>query len=489
MSINYNYSLGNDFPAWQWLPMFPGGAIYHGYDSDYDGSRYIYVAAQYGSSSTSASTISLWRFDTWGHGWQYLCALTSGNRGLSLTYDPIRNIVIVCHGAALTSWQVFNLNQTAVSVCGVSCAAFAATTMTPVLPAAADYGASLLTLNPATTPTEIDHGAVTAGTTSTTLIDMGANSMFMDGMVGLQIRLTSGTYSGQYRYITSVTDINTLVVGTAFGGTPSVGDTYVIELPQGTVSSATTSTLVNSAATWTVNQYSNCDVVITSGTGVGQKRRIASNTATTLTLATAVTGNANTGNWSVTPDATSVYKVQMSSDFLYYSCGSTGTGFYRIDLATGASATTWTTLSVIPGTPNGGANIMWAGSIGAFNVTCVRGNGSSTVYQHNTGLNTWSTLTLRCGSETFTTGASSTLWGGQRKLILQKEGTTRLYALNLAKRELEPLATVPYATPGAYDGHRLRPVTTPDGANWLYVQRAGGVEFFRVPLEWGARSC
>lgn len=488
MSVNYNYSLGNDFPAWQWLPVFPGGAVYHGYDSDYDGSRYIYVAAQYGSSSTSASTTGLWRFDTWGHGWQYLAALTSGNRGLSLTYDSVRNILIVCHGAALTSWQVFNLNATAISVCGVTCNSWVATTMTPVLPAAADYGASLITINPSNTPASAEVGTVTAGTTSNTIIDASTNSMFIDSMVGLQVRLTSGTYAGQCRYITSITDVNTLVVGTAFGGAPTVGDGYIIELPQGTATSATTSTLVNSGATWTVNIYSNCDVLITSGTGAGQRRRIASNTATTLTLASAVTGNANTGNWSVTPDATSVYKIQMSSDFLYYLSGATGTGFYRIDLATGASAPTWTTLTAITATPSGGANIMWAETIGSFNFAVMRGNGTGTFYQYSVGLNSWSTLTARVGAETFTTGASSTMWFGQRKLLIQKDSTTRLYALNLATRELEPLATVPYANPSAYDGHRLRAVTTIDGTRWLYIQRAGGIEFFRVPLEWGART-
>jgi hypothetical protein len=77
------------------------------------------------------------------------------------------------------------------------------------------------------------------------------------------------------------------------------------------------------------------------------------------------------------------------------------------------------------------------------------------------------------------------MWDGQRKLIIQKDSTTRLYVLNLATRELEPLATVPYAAPGSYDGHRLRLVTLSTGVQWLYLQRGGGAEFFRMPLEWG----
>jgi hypothetical protein len=128
---------------------------------------------------------------------------------------------------------------------------------------------------------------------------------------------------------------------------------------------------------------------------------------------------------------------------------------------------------------------MWPDAIGAFNLFAMRGNSTNTFYQYNIGTNTWSTLATRCGAETFTTGASSTIWDGHRKVIILKDSSTRIYALDLGSRELEPLATMPYAAPSAYCGKRLRLVTTPDGTQWLYVFRAGGAEFFRVPLEWG----
>jgi hypothetical protein len=142
-------------------------------------------------------------------------------------------------------------------------------------------------------------------------------------------------------------------------------------------------------------------------------------------------------------------------------------------------------LATVPATIAGGGNVMWAEYIGAFNLIAVRGNGTATFYQYSIGLNTWSTLSTRCGAETFNTGASSTIWDGQRKLIIQKESSTRMYALNLATRELEPLVTMPYASPSTYCGRRARLVNTPEGIQWLYMQRAGGAEFFRVPLEWG----
>jgi hypothetical protein len=486
MAINYNFSKGNDIPTWQWLPFFAGGApIYHGCDTDYDGKRYIYVVGQTGVTSTTASTTQLWRFDTWGHGWQWLATLTSGNRGASISYDDIRNVIIVIHGGALTSWQIFNLNATNVSICGVTCTPWTATTMTPVLPAAAEYGATIVGLKTKAIPSHAEMGTVKTGTTTTTIIDTDTTTAFLDQMVGLQLKITSGTLTGQKRFITSVTDANTLVVGSAFASAPANGDGYTICPPDGTTTSATTSTLVDTSATWVVNQYSNSDVLITAGTGTGQKRRIATNTATTLTLAAAVPGNVNTGNWTTTPDATSTYKIVPSSDFLYYAPGTTGAGFYKIDLATGSTASAWVTLTSSPAALGAGGNIMWPDAIGAFNMFCMRGGATATFYNYNIGLNSWTTPTVRCGVETFTTGASSTIWDGQRKVIIHKESSTRMYALNMATRELEVLGTLPYAAPSAYCGKRARVVTTEDGVQWLYMLRAGGAEFFRVPLEWG----
>src|SRR5437763_4763431 len=158
MTINYNYNFGSDFPVWQWLPFFPGGASYHGFDSDYDGTRYIYMGAQVGTSSTGVSTTQLWRFDTWTRGWQYLVTTTSGNRGLTIAYDGIRNVVYIVAGGAQNSWQVFNLNHTTTNICGVACASWTLTTLTPVLPANADYGATIVTINPTNIPSIVEDG-------------------------------------------------------------------------------------------------------------------------------------------------------------------------------------------------------------------------------------------------------------------------------------------------------------------------------------------
>ena len=70
----------------------------------------------------------------------------------------------------------------------------------------------------------------------------------------------------------------------------------------GTVTSATSTTLADNAAAYTTtgDGLKGVYIEILSGTGVGQRRRIKSNTATVLTLYTA---------WDTTPDATSTYAI------------------------------------------------------------------------------------------------------------------------------------------------------------------------------------
>lgn len=63
--------------------------------------------------------------------------------------------------------------------------------------------------------------------------------------------------------------------------------------------------LIDTSKAWTTNQFTNYFVEITGGTGVGQVRRISSNTATTLTLD-------SSGVWNIKPDATSTYAIYAS---------------------------------------------------------------------------------------------------------------------------------------------------------------------------------
>lgn len=483
--MDYNYSKGTDIPQWVWMQQCPV-VTYHGCSNVYDGTRYIYWLIQSGSTSATASTTQLYKYDTWTNGWLLIGNTSNGGYGLDIEYDAQRNVLYIMHGAALTTWQVFNLNNASVQICGVTCTANAFTTMSPVLPAAASYGASLSQPDESSTiSTPVMTGSATTGSTSTVLYDSSPANLIGQGMVGLQVRFTSGTLSGQSRIIQSVQSASQLTVSPAFSGAPAVGDTYAIEVPDGIATAGTTTTLTATAEAFPVNIYSNSDVLITGGTGSGQRRRIASNTATVLTLAAAQTGNARTGPFTTAPDATSTFKIVPSSDFLYFQCGVTSAALYRIDLNTGATVVAWSTLTSAPGIPGGGGNTFFPQSYAPFSLVMFRGNGSTpTVYQYSVGLGTWQTITTFGTLETFNTGATAAMLHGRRRIFVQKEASTRTYVVNLATGQTEGFPNPPYANPGTYDGKRGRFVKTADGVEHFYLLRAGGQELFRVTTEW-----
>lgn len=114
----------------------------------------------------------------------------------------------------------------------------------------------------------------------------------------------------------------------SFVVTPSWRDSNYVSFATGTATSATSTTLVNSAKTWTTNQWTNSQVRIVSGTGAGQIRTISSNTATTLTVPT----------WTTTPDSTSVYSIEGNDDFIYFVSGSNSANMYKYSI----SSNTWT---------------------------------------------------------------------------------------------------------------------------------------------------
>ncbi|MFO0157533.1 MAG: hypothetical protein ACK51V_00675, partial [bacterium] len=90
--------------------------------------------------------------------------------------------------------------------------------------------------------------------------------------------------------------------------TPSWVDANYLSFATGTATAGAASTLTNSAKNWTTNQWTNYQIRITGGTGAGQIRTIASNTATVITVGTA---------WTTTPDNTSTYSIEGNDDFIY----------------------------------------------------------------------------------------------------------------------------------------------------------------------------
>lgn len=80
----------------------------------------------------------------------------------------------------------------------------------------------------------------------------------------------------------------------------SIADLNYPFMYYGNAASATSNTISASGTAWTADLFKNSYVVITYGKGVGQYKKVTSNTDTTLTVE---------GNWKVTPDTTSRFTV------------------------------------------------------------------------------------------------------------------------------------------------------------------------------------
>ena len=173
-------------------------------------------------------------------------------------------------------------------------------------------------------------------------------------------------------------------------------------MTNGTATSGSTTTLVDTAQNWAVNQWAGYFILVVSGTGAGQTIKILSNTATTLTFAAATA-----------PDATTVYQI----------CGGTA---YATGKATSGSATTlvnsgktWTSgqwvnyqLRIVSGTGAGqirkitasDATTLTIASGATLDNTSVyaieanedliyfTGNAAVTMYTYSISGNTWATL-------------------------------------------------------------------------------------------------
>jgi len=179
--------------------------------------------------------------------------------------------------------------------------------------------------------------------------------------------------------------------------------------------SATTTVLtLTSGALWTVNQWTGGVITIVAGTGSGQVRTIASNTASTLTVDTA---------WGVTPDATSEYIIDKAFEssrgktfgsatttVLTLSAGTSwatnqwansqirilsGTGAGQVRSVASNTGTTLTVSAAWTTTPD--ATSVWLIE-GNDDYLYMTGNNATTFYRYTVSANTWTTLTARGGA-------------------------------------------------------------------------------------------
>lgn len=246
--------------------------------------------------------------------------------------------------------------------------------------------------------------------------------------------------------------------------TPSLVDSAINSFATGTATSGSTNTIVNSAKTWTVNQWTNYQIRITAGTGAGQIRTIASNTGTVITVSS---------NWGTNPDATSQYSIEGNDDFVYYM-GNNAVTLYRYTI----SSNTWTTLSPVAAraaAPGAGLNANWiwdindlkwadeSAIINGRRIYSFRGGASAALDYYDIAANTWiSGVTYAPATETFTTGTKYSYNGNF--LYIQKDATGRWYRYNFLTQEMDGWNTMTYTQGTAVVGDTSFDVAYKDGS-------------------------
>lgn len=253
----------------------------------------------------------------------------------------------------------------------------------------------------------------------------------------------------------------------------------------GTATAGAASTLTNSAKNWTTNQWTNYQVTITAGTGMGQTRTIASNTATVLTTSAA---------WTTPPDATSVYMIEANADWLYF-LGNNAVTMFRYSI----SANTWTTLApttaraAAPGVGMGAVVIgksgesVWADENNIRDgryLYSPRGGASAIIDRFDiaggtSGAGAWQALTY-VGTETFTTGSS--YFSMDRYIYMRKDATNRFFKYSVRGNYIEPFSTDLFPDGAALLGNKIwvKHLDDTGTVKWVYALANTGTVLRRV---------
>jgi hypothetical protein len=160
-----------------------------------------------------------------------------------------------------------------------------------------------------------ERGIATGGTTHT-LVDaahgVDVAAWRTNQWANYYVFVYSGTAEGMLRKIDSNTGTTLTWTGSASPHPDATSRYLILGFDAGVASSGASTTLTDSSKSWATNRWANYVVRILHGTGIGQTRIIASNTATALTVQNA---------WDTNPDNTSVFAIQGDSDKLYMVSG------------------------------------------------------------------------------------------------------------------------------------------------------------------------
>lgn len=252
----------------------------------------------------------------------------------------------------------------------------------------------------------------------------------------------------------------------------------------GTATAGAASTLTNSAKTWTTNQWTNYQVRITAGTGIGQVRTISSNTGTVLTVS---------ATWTTNPDATSQYEITANEDYLYLM-GNNAVTMYRYSI----SGNTWTVMA--PTVARSGAPVagmtasaigttgeaIWADENNILNgryIYSLRGGNSGVIDRFDiaggtSGAGAWAVVN-QLTAEVFGAGSSAFPMGGF--LYIRKDATNRFYKYSVVDNCIRPFSTNTYTDGTAALGHKIWVKNLGSGdIRWVYSLQNTGLALHRV---------
>jgi hypothetical protein len=254
---------------------------------------------------------------------------------------------------------------------------------------------------------------------------------------GQVVRITSNTA----RTLTFSNAVTTSANGVSRYAICSIGAIGALDSGTATAGGSTT-TVVDSSKNWAVNIHAGKRCRITSTTGGPIEVIIASNTNNTLTVSTIV--------------------------------------------APTAGATTYTILEPVAKGAGTCANWAFGTSEPEYRgkyVYCTRGGGV-------TGFDRWDVTTDRFNlmptsplTETLTTGTMSA-YDGRDRIYFHKDGTQRVYSLNVVTANVNGATIYPYVAPTAILGNRMEIYETKDGLKYLWLNRASFTECFKCLLFW-----
>jgi hypothetical protein len=261
---------------------------------------------------------------------------------------------------------------------------------------------------------------------------------------------TSGAATTLIGRITANTATTLTIVGGGIGTAPTNGvSRYSIctaggpgVLHAGVTSGGSTTTLVQSGANWPVNIYSGKRVRIFTTATTPIEVSISSNTADTLTVTTI-----------------------------------------------GSPTTNVTGFQILEGVAKGaGCSANWAfgttnADIRGRYMFATRGGGLAGFDRLDLTTDRMSPIATSPTTEVLTTG-TMTAYDGENRIYFHVNGTQRVMSLNVVTANVNGGSMYPYVAPTAIIGNRMEIITTKDGLNYLWLNRASFAECFRCLLYW-----